>query len=333
MRQDEIGVAPRRRFAALWAWLAAAFAITVWSVTFASTRVLLRDYSSLEIMVLRLVIAWAVLKGARVLGRMRAEGGAPRRAPWRDERLFAGMGLAGIAAYHLLENCAVFYTNASNVAILTSFAPIATAVLAKIVRKDRSFTPAFVVGSAVAICGVAMVSLDGVAELSLHPAGDFMAVASMASWGVYSVLLDTANERGYPQMFVMERAIFWAIVMMAPFVLWGMTGAGGRALDGSFRIVLGIDANVERLMRPENWINIAFLGVMASAASFVFWNHACRVIGVVKVSAWLYLTPVAGVVFAVLMLGERLTVMSAVGGVVTTLGAALAVRKSGDSST
>ena len=81
MRQDEIGVAPRRRFAALWAWLAAAFAITVWSVTFASTRVLLRDYSSLEIMVLRLVIAWAVLKGARVLGRMRAEGGAPRRAP------------------------------------------------------------------------------------------------------------------------------------------------------------------------------------------------------------------------------------------------------------
>ena len=134
-------------------------------------------------------------------------------------------------------------------------------------------------------------------------------------------------------MFVMERAIFWAIVMMAPFVLWGMTGAGGRALDGSFRIVLGIDANVERLMRPENWINIAFLGVMASAASFVFWNHACRVIGVVKVSAWLYLTPVAGVVFAVLMLGERLTVMSAVGGVVTTLGAALAVRKSGDSST
>ena len=170
-----------------------------------------------------------------------------------------------------------------------------------------------------------MVSLDGVAELSLHPAGDFMAVASMASWGVYSVLLDTANERGYPQMFVMERAIFWAIVMMAPFVLWGMTGAGGRALDGSFRIVLGMDENVKRLMRPENWINIGFLGVMASVASFVLWNHACKVIGVVKVSAWLYLTPVAGVMFAVLMLGERLTVISVLGGIVTTLGAAFAV--------
>jgi drug/metabolite transporter (DMT)-like permease len=317
---------PVSRLSALWAWLAAAFAIVVWSVTFASTRVLLRHYSSLEIMVFRLVIAWTVLRGIAVFGRRRCAAGAfCRRASWRDEFLFAGMGLTGVAAYHLLENCAVFYTNASNVAILTSFAPIATALLARIVKKDGSFTPTFVAGSAVAICGVAMVSLDGVAELSLHPLGDFMALASMASWGVYSVLLDTANERGHSQMFVMERAMFWAIVAMAPFVLWGMTDEGGRALDGSFRMVLGARENMERLERPENWCNIGFLGVVASAASFVLWNHACRVLGVVRVSAWLYLTPVAGVVFAVLLLRERLTAVSVLGGVVTTLGAAFAV--------
>ena len=42
-------------------WLPAAFAIAVWGVTFASTRALLADFSSLEILVLRFSLAWAAL--------------------------------------------------------------------------------------------------------------------------------------------------------------------------------------------------------------------------------------------------------------------------------
>jgi len=38
--------------------LYAAFALLVWGVTFASTRALLFDFSALEIMVVRFVMAW-----------------------------------------------------------------------------------------------------------------------------------------------------------------------------------------------------------------------------------------------------------------------------------
>ena len=44
--------------------------------------------------------------------------------------MFAAMELTGVALYQFLENCAIYYTNASNVAILVSFGPIVTAALA-----------------------------------------------------------------------------------------------------------------------------------------------------------------------------------------------------------
>ena len=42
-------------------WIAAIFTIIVWGVTFASTRALLENFSSLEILVLRFSLAWAAL--------------------------------------------------------------------------------------------------------------------------------------------------------------------------------------------------------------------------------------------------------------------------------
>ena len=43
------------------AYLAALFAIVTWSVTFTNIRALLADFSSLEILVVRFAMAWAVL--------------------------------------------------------------------------------------------------------------------------------------------------------------------------------------------------------------------------------------------------------------------------------
>ena len=47
------------------------------------------------------------------------------------------MGFTGIVAYQFLENCAIYYTNASNVAILVSFGPIVTGLMARICTDSR----------------------------------------------------------------------------------------------------------------------------------------------------------------------------------------------------
>ena len=297
----------------------AAFVILVWGVTFGSTRSLLLDFSALEILVLRFAVAWLVLVGIGLFDRS-----AKRRFSFRDELLFATMGLTGVTAYQFLENCAIYYTNASNVAIMVSFGPIVTAAMARVLTSDKTLSVRLVVGSLIAVCGVAMVSMNGLGEFHLRPLGDIMALAAMVSWGLYSVMVGKVNEKGYSPTTVIRKSFFWALVMMLPFVLWGMTEEGFYALDGSFSVTIDAEVNAERFGRALNWVNLGFLGVLASAACFVLWNHACKTLGVVRTTIGLYLTPVVGVVFAVIFLGENLTTASIVGGLVIVAGVVLA---------
>ena len=302
-------------------WLLTVFALLVWGVTFASTRALLVDFSPLEIQLIRFSLAWLALAalGAARRERFRWEG--------RGEALFAAMGLTGALVYQLLENCAIYYTNASNVAILVSFGPIVTAIFARLFTKDRSLSPSVVVGSLVAVAGVALVSLNGVVNFNLRPLGDAMALGAMTSWGVYSVLLDRANARGVAPLVAIRKAFGWSLVLLLPLVVWGLTDSGFYALDGSFSIDLDPAENVTRFSRTLNLANLAFLGVLASALTFIAWSAACARLGVVRTTICLYLEPIIGVGFAALFLGERPTLMSLCGGVVILVGVALANRR------
>lgn len=285
-------------------------------VTFVNTRALLGDFSALEILVVRFALAWAALWVAK-----------PRKLVKKcrvDEWLFAAMGFCGIFCYQFLENCAIYYTNASNVAIFVSFGPIVTAALARILIRDRSLSAALVTGSLIAVVGVALVSLNGVVNLHLRPLGDFMAFGAMVSWGLYSILIGKANEKGYPPSFVIRKAFGWSLVMMLPLCVWGITDSGYCALDGSFSVTLDWSANVDRFSKWLNCLNLGFLGFLASAACFAMWNYACNALGVVRATIGLYLTPIVGVIFASLFLGERLTLMSTLGGVVIIVGVAIA---------
>ena len=317
---EDMSVVSCRAFSS---WAFAAIAILVWGVTFASTRTLLADFSALEIIIIRFAMAWAALG---VIGALTRKVKAVSFS-WRNEIVFAAMGLSGVAVYQFLENCAIYYTNASNVAILVSFGPIVTAILTRIIAKDRSLSVPLVVGSLVAVVGVALIALSGVVEFCLRPIGDFMAVAAMVSWGFYSVLMDKMNRRSISQLVVVRKSFFWALVMMLPFAIWGVTDSGFYAIDGSFSITLDADINAERFSRPMNWLNLGFLGVLASAACFVMWNIACKSLGVVRTTIGLYLTPIVGIVFAVIMLDEHLTMMSIAGCLVILLGVAIANEK------
>ncbi len=305
-------------------WLAVIVAISVWGMTFASTRALLSDFSALEILALRFGLAFAALSLASLLRPRRlcaVSGAVPG-----GETLFAAMGFTGIFAYQLLENCAIHYTNAGNVALLVSFCPILTALLARAISGDRHLTRRFAAGSLIAMSGVALVSWNGIAEFELRPAGDLMAMAAMVSWGMYSILLERANARGVSPVAATRRAFGWSLLMMAPVLLAGASGCWPGAMDGSLAVTLDAAANARRFSDSLNVMNIAFLGLLASAACFSLWSSACRALGMVKTTVFLYATPVVGVLFAAVCLGERVTALELLGGAVILAGVAIATR-------
>ena len=298
--------------------------LIVWGITFVNTRALLADFSSFEIMVLRFVLAFATLCAIERVMR------PPKCREKVSEWIFAAMGFTGFLAYHFLENCAIYYTNASNVAILTSFAPVATAILARVCTKNRQVSIGLFVGSFIAIGGVALVSLNGQRALALRPIGDMMAICSMVSWAFYSILIDIVNRRGVSPVTAVRKALGWSLVMIVPLAVLGTMEIGSHILDGSFAVSLDRCANARRFANLLNWVNIATLGILASAACFVLWSVACKVLGVVKTSIALYIIPVVGVVFAMIALDERVTLLEVAGGCVILIGMAIAEKRCHD---
>ena len=91
----------------------------IWGTTFISSKLLLQEgLSPAAIMILRFVLAY-VLMLPFVKGKWLCKS-------LKDELLMVLLGISGGSLYFLLENTALVYTQASNVAIIIAATPLLT---------------------------------------------------------------------------------------------------------------------------------------------------------------------------------------------------------------
>lgn len=286
----------------LFGYFLAGVAVVVWAATFVATKYLLADFSALEIQYFRFLLAYVVLWGIYPRADKIAKG---------DEKLFFFLGLTGAALYQMLENCALYYSTASNVSIIVAAAPVMTAILGRFWLKMK-LRPSFWPGLVLALVGIVLVSTKGNFSLAFHPLGDFLAVLCMLSWGFYSIVMDKLNAKGYNQFFQIRRSFFWALVMLLPlFLLSPLDG-----LQGLF----GLSFDFSRFLQLKFLLPLTFLGVLASAISFTAWNKASQIIGTVKCAVGIYLCPVITMLLAWAMLGETPCLMSVLGTIMILVG-------------
>ena len=69
--------------------------------------------------------------------------------------------------------------------------------------------------------------------------------------------------------------------------------------------------------------NLLFLGLGASALCFVTWGSAVRVLGAVKTSVYIYISPAITLLCSVLILHEHVTLWSLAGAALTLVGLVL----------
>ena len=275
--------------------------IVVWGTTFIATKLLLAAFSPIEILVIRFTMGYL---GLVVYERISTAGRHRDAVRWdtRQELLFAGAGLTGIVMYYLLENHALTLTFASNVGILVSIAPLTTALLAPFFLKEEPVKVNIVVGFVIASAGVALVMFNGTVELRLSLAGDLLALASTIGWAIYSIILKKIDTVRYKVSTYTKKIFLYGIVFMLPFAATGDFSLGNLGL-------------------------LMFLGLGASAACFVSWNHAVHVLGVFRTSAYIYLTPLVSLFTASLVLGESITPMAIGGCLLILVGLYLSERK------
>ena len=277
----------------------AAISIFFWGITFICTKALLNDFSALEILFFRFVAAylglWIIRPKLMKIER-------------RDNILFLLAGLTGVVLYQFTENVAINYTNASNVSVIVSICPLFTAIIAQYFLKENHLNLWFLLGFIISIFGVALVCFNGKTELELNPVGDMLALFSAVCWGFYSLFVSLINRKNYDPICTTRRVFFYAVLLMIPLV----AVTRGINLDKAI--------NVARFSKPMNWVNLLFLGLIASGFCFSAWNKACEIVGTVKVSCGLYLIPVVTIIFAFFTLGEQITVLGGIGAVITIIG-------------
>lgn len=278
--------------------------IIIWGTTFVSTKVLLRDFLPIEILFFRFTLGYLALW---LIYPRRAR--KNERATRHQEVFFALAGLCGVTLYFLLENIALTYTFASNVGVILSVAPFFTALLAAWLLNGEPLRKRFFIGFAAALTGIILISLNGNFVLKLDPIGDMLALLAAVVWACYSILMKKIGAFRINMVLCTRKVFFYGLLFMLPALF-------------AFDCRLGL----ERFASPVNTLNLLYLGFGASAACFVTWNWAVRILGAVKTTAYIYLVPVVTVVSSVIILHETITPLAVVGTALTLAGLVVSQR-------
>lgn len=282
--------------------LLALLVVAIWGVTFISTKVIIAGgLTPAQIFTFRFAIAYA---GIWLLCLRNSAARRPWCASVRDELLMLFLGITGGSVYFLTENSALVYTQACNVSFIVCSAPLITALLTIFVKRffkgplvdgleDMKGRWPLAVGTVLALCGMAAVIFDGNA-VRFSVKGDLLAFGAALCWGLYSIFMSQMTER-YGALFATRKVFFYGLLTILPFL----------AADGS----MGFRA----LAKPEVWGNLLFLSIVASLGCFILWNKVMARIGNVTSTNYIYLNPFFTLAAAVILLGESLTMQSAVG--------------------
>ena len=276
----------------------------IWGETFVSTKILLENgLMPSDIFFYRFVLGYICI-WAFSYKRLWAD-------TWQDELLLLVLGIMGGSLYFLTENMALMFSTASNVAILVGSTPLITAVLLALFYKDERMNTRQMVGSFLAFSGMALVILNGQLVLHLNPKGDILALCASLTWAFYSLVIKRLS-RHYNSLFITRKIFVYGIITILPY----------RWVESPLQTDLTI------LSKPTVWVNLLYLGVVASMFCFIAWNWTLKQLGTVRATNIIYLQSFWTMFFSYLILDENITLMAICGTATLILGMYLAGKTS-----
>jgi len=303
----------------IWSHIAAFLTIGLWGVTFVSTKSLLSyGFKPINIFEIRFLIAYLCMWGLCIgkFGLFRARPGKRTTRIWcdsiGDELGMAFCGFTGGSLYFVTENNALGITSASIVSFIVCTAPLLTMLLTLFCKRfltncnfvsaleEVKVKPSLIVGTFLAIGGMAMVIFDGADCLSFNGFGGILAFAAALSWAIYSLKIGSLTLK-YGSIMTTRKVFFYGILTGLPFLDYSaipsMSMFTGPAI-----------------------FHLLFLSVIASFACFAVWNAVMHSLGNVTATNYVYFNPVFTLISAMIFLGERLSPAAAVGCAAILLG-------------
>lgn len=261
--------------------------VVLWGTTFVSTKILIQTgLSPVEILLYRFVLAYICIL-AVAHKRFCAN-------TWKDEGLLFLSGLCGGSLYFIAENTALGITLASNVSLLICTAPVFTTLLSSLFYKE-SLQKGLLYGSAVALFGVGLVVFNGSVLLKINPLGDCLTLLAAISWAFYCLILKRLS-KSYPILFITRKVFFYGLFSL-----------------GLYALFFPFELRIELLRLPVVYMNLLFLGFVASMLCYIMWNKAVQFLGASKTANYIYIVPLVTLLTSAIFLSEVLTLPSMIG--------------------
>jgi drug/metabolite transporter (DMT)-like permease len=280
----------------LTASLYALMSISVWGVSFVSTKAVLEKLDPFSLLVIRFGIGALFLLFLLLLQRHRL------RISLQYVPHLMVLGILGVFVHQVLQATALLTINASAAGWLISFSPIFTVILSLLFLQERmNLTKA--VGMVLAVTGVLIVTStrSGQSIQFAMNIGFLLMILSTLNWAIYSVLFKSLKIP-YPPLVVTFYMCLLGLILTTPFII---RTRGWEKLT---------------LLDQTEWAHLLFLGVFVSGIAYWYWGKALEVLEASKVSMFLYLEPLATLVAAVLLLHEKVLLISVAGGIIIIIG-------------
>lgn len=234
---------------------------------------------------------------------------AARRKPVGIERddlpkfLLAGTVLFALST--LLFTGGLSQTTVAHMVILSSTSPLLGAVYRwffRHERPDRRSMLAMLIG----FLGVVIVVGDGSATDGTSVIGDLMGLTSAALWVGVTI---------YPQPLVRK---------------YGATRATGWMVAASLLLIVPLSLHelgevVRQPAPPLAWGGLLY-AAMGTFAGNALWQDAVQQVGPARTLIYLYLQPFLALLIAAIVLGDRMTLVQAIGGLLA-IGGVMLVKK------
>lgn len=260
-----------------------------WGASSIATKETLLQLSAVEIVTVRFAIALAAVFLIALAFDREA-----LRVSASDVPLLVFLSVAGVSLQFILQVTALVYTTATNFSLLFNLSAFFIMIFGVMFLGER-LEKKHLAGAGIAFAGVALiVSGGGFGISAAHLPGDLMGLASAVLFGVYSTVAKQAAGRLRP-LTLLVYTFFFGVLGLLPAYVFATPRTPLTSLS------------------PLSWASLLFLALCCSVVAFLVYNHGIGRLRASQAAITIYVTPLAGVTLAVLLLGEALTVFTLAG--------------------
>ncbi len=276
-------------------------AASIWGGMYVVSKVVLDIIPPFLLVSLRLIL------GALTLAVVLSIRGFPKIS----ERQFLevlGVGVVGYGISLSLQFLGTKLSTAANGSLVTSATPAFVLIFAWILLKEKITWRRFI---ALVLATLGVVAVIDPRSAQLNPElflGNILLIGAAVTWALYSVLVRKATQN-------LEVIPFSLIAFLGGLPISVPAGAWEWKAIGIGEISLGVVGGV------------LFLGVISTALAMVLWNNAFALVDANLASLTFFAQPVVGTALGWLFLGERITPLFLLGGLMIGLGLVISSRE------